>query len=484
MPSALIDRLSSLRKKYGFHINKVKAPSREVIVHHNVKSAEDTEAARNPTISAPDPHPSTRSILSTPNDITYFETLFDSQVTPLLRFCGTYSPEQQSTILSLAKCYVTPYLGPAPTIDPVTGGLVCAFPSYMCDDHSPVEYSLKFGREGMEVRFSVEPLSCTGRNVDNLEVARMQLEDIKVVAGRGFNAASFNKLKECIAGANAAGRPENNQRFTQFFVGLDFGKEGILAKGYCISVLADLEDPSANVAAIDRFADVMGVGEAWEVVKGYAREVKEIEGVGACYDIISADYTDDNQRVKIYARYSLTTPTLLLQHLTLNNRITIPNLETYASTIWSTFFESHTHLTGPNKILYYYDLRPNGKIGTSKVYIPVLRHYKTESETARRVCRLLRAFNVVTEADAPFEEKYMELLSNLYPYRSLDGRNGGQTHLGISFKADGSTPELIQYFNSEVYAPERSRTGAPTVVLQSDQVWEWQKQFVPAGGDC
>ncbi|KAJ3046693.1 hypothetical protein HK097_000628 [Rhizophlyctis rosea] len=222
----------------------------------------------------------------------------------------------------------------------------------------------------------------------------------------------------------------------------------------------------------------MGVGEAWRKVREYAEEVYASEGITSCYDIISADYVaaEKNQRVKMYARYSISTPALLIQHLTLNNRVHIPNIETYAQTIWETFFEHTDTLTGPNKINYYYDIRPNGKIGTSKVYVPVIRHYKNEEETARRVCSLLRAFGCV-EGDEGFEVRYLGLVKNLYPYRDVSKRNGGHTHMGISFKSDGSPPELIQYFNAELYAPERTETGAPTIVRNSSDMWEWQKQF-------
>ncbi|KAJ3035887.1 hypothetical protein HK097_003998, partial [Rhizophlyctis rosea] len=262
----LLHRLAQLRKKLN---NKLDAPAgrQHVSVTHTSKkslSNDDSKQLsivrpRASTISFPPPSrpdPAT-SIYPSPSDVKYFETLFEQQVTHFLNFCHSYTPLQKFTVLALAKRYIAPYLGPAPTVDPTTGGLVCPFPSYMCDDHSPIEYSIKFSQgEPMEVRFSVEPLSASCTNEDNLRITEKLLQDIAEVATEGFDPAPFEKLKSCIADANSRGRDGTpaDQKFTQMMVALDFGGSGITVKGYCVSVLADLANPTGNIRQIGEFA--------------------------------------------------------------------------------------------------------------------------------------------------------------------------------------------------------------------------------------
>lgn len=77
----------------------------------------------------------------------------------LLALCG-YSQDAMDQHARFICSYIIPALGDPPTISSATGLLRPTFPSYMCDDYSPIEYGIAWTKPDKPCpRFAIEAIS-------------------------------------------------------------------------------------------------------------------------------------------------------------------------------------------------------------------------------------------------------------------------------------------------------------------------------------
>ncbi|KAF8486517.1 tryptophan dimethylallyltransferase-domain-containing protein [Gautieria morchelliformis] len=154
---------------------------------------------------------------------------------------GNYSPAQHSRHLDFSSEWVVPFLGPKPRS--INGKDVPVFNSYMCDDNTPIEFSVSWkpGNRNPMVRFSIEPLPPDEHTApSNIVAYGLQAMDslhraLQAPASTLSNylllePSRFTEISKNIGCSNVQGATI----VSNIFLGFDLLPSHAQAKAYCV----------------------------------------------------------------------------------------------------------------------------------------------------------------------------------------------------------------------------------------------------------
>lgn len=298
---------------------------------------------------------------------------------------ANYTPTQHSKHLEFFSQWVIPLLGPKPRY--INGKCVPTFKSYMCDDHTPVEFSLAWKSDNSKpmVRLSIEPLP-TDVQADQSQIVQyglFVLDNLQQTFQYPMSAFAnyfvmdaslfFNILKTIGF--------SNNQKgpviVSNIFLGFDLLPFQAQLKAYCVL--------SSSLDVVEKRALVS------KVISAYARDTAA-SAILAYFQSKSADWRStyspdpiiigvdctgtDDARIKIYIRYKVTDFDQIVDQFTLGGRVPV-SLACIAALrdLWCRFVgkdsDPFIRSSDTSGILFYYEFNTLKSLPSVKVYMPV-----------------------------------------------------------------------------------------------------------------
>ncbi|KAF8519642.1 aromatic prenyltransferase [Hysterangium stoloniferum] len=383
-----------------------------------------------------------------------------------------YPVHQQYRYLSFFYMVILPELGPAPAFD-------MPFRSYMTDDHSPMELSWQFDKDGGAVaRFAIDPVRRQSEGDARGPMGLFQdMASLKVLApGVDLDwchtCADMLTLQNTPPAAQENGTPEYP---SQYFVGFDFSSAGIVLKAYFLpETRSTLTSVSKTTLVTDCLTVLSTPSSACPSPQDLLTPWKK---VASFFDSLPADLTPNinivavdcvpskQNRVKIYARTPRTSLSNLRRFLTLGRDLHTTSAATQRAyeqikLMWYLLFPALAdpkfddveapvsdpgHLTGG--LLWYYELRGGHPEPFPKVYLPVRHLCRDDEQVVQAVETFYRTVGNVSAAD-----RYARDVRETFSHRPLSSRAGIHTY--ITFAAKQDDVEITSYFNPECYAPE------------------------------
>jgi DMATS type aromatic prenyltransferase len=311
-----------------------------------------------------------------------------------------YSKASQSLHRSFFSKGVAYSLGPYPT----ETGQGKTWNSFMTDDHTPLELSWSWSARDSTpaVRYAAEPIGWfAGSSADpmNTKAGNKCLEDALPWAPsmdlqwyRHFSQALVTTSET----ATTEKAPANSDSPSQTFIAFDLEEETMMVKYYFLPSCKAASLSKSNLSlAVESILSLQDLGHELQTPLGVVVDYISsfpIESQPHVL-ILAVDCLEPRRsRVKIYVRFHQTSFDNMIDAMSLGGALpsfspaTLRDLED----LWcSCFGVDHTSSPLENVqhrtagLLYYYELRGNKVLPTSKVYLPV-RHYATNDDQAAR----------------------------------------------------------------------------------------------------
>ncbi|KAH9918661.1 tryptophan dimethylallyltransferase-domain-containing protein [Fomitopsis serialis] len=397
---------------------------------------------------------------------------------------SAYPASVQSAYMAMFYLIVCPEFGTSPYLaspsigSPFTMGasgqgtdrspLHQHFPSYMTDDHSPIELSCIYGRgRSPQIRFAIDPITCPRvfqQLADTLSLVDADLTWCLICA-------------EELAVPNAARIPKHPSRY---FVGFDLGPQSLHLKAY---FMTEARASSLGVPKLELVAAVVrrlssiphdplpNLMIAWGTLHKFLTSLPA--HLAPSVDIVAVDCVPSREnRLKVYVRTSRASFSNLRHHMTLGGtqetRTTSSALK-MASAFWKLLFSNlpdgdepdvaQERLRHPTSgLLFYFELRGDSTIPLPKVYIPV-RHLCPDDECIVRAVEMTYAMIGLEDA----KQQYGNFVRGSFTHRPLSVHAGIHTYVAFAAKPDKA--EITTYFSPECFGPEREAEAVPSVRL-------------------
>ncbi|CAD6910953.1 unnamed protein product [Tilletia controversa] len=412
--------------------------------------------------------PSTTGYGPSPEDLDFWRGAVASPLLVMLQQ-ARYSAEAINVFENFLEVYVLPALGCAP--QKTARGWEFAFPSFMNDNHSPVEIGLSWTKGQPSVKFSIEPIGCPSdagsSMLSNLHAAERLLQRLQA-GGLG----SFERLRDLAQCCISEEQDETSEARSQVFVAFDLQRSGnVLVKAY---LMPHARASSSQFDVVDQaIQSVKADGTAWSTIESYYHSLYPSERPEAV--ILSTDCSNDSTaRIKVYFRYRTNEIASVLQHMSLGGRIasgwerTLPQLwhavlseQKQDGTTSLRTIDDRSETTGG--VLIYYDFSRSEDEATSKIYLPVRHWASTDQAIARGLSDYLRqSVHNATSSTCNSEQPllYDDVLRLFADPIELEGCRGLQNYVCAGQKKDGRI-DLSIYLNP---LPRTSRIPNSAVI--------------------
>ncbi|KAE8231331.1 hypothetical protein CF326_g3655 [Tilletia indica] len=407
-------------------------------------------------------------------DLEFWRRSLASPLLEILRQTQ-YSTEAIDAFKNLIDTLVLPALGRAPQR---TGqGWNFAFPSFMNDNHCPVEIGLTWEKGQPSVKFSIEPIGCPSgdefQTLANLLAAERLCQALSA-AGLG----NFDRLRDLAKHCICEEYDGDLLQGSQVFVAFDLKRSGkIFAKAYLMPHARAKRTSASNFEVVDEaIRRVHADGTAWSKVCSYYHSLCPSERPEPV--VLSTDCSDDaSARIKIYFRYRTKDFESVLQHLSLGGRISA-GWDRSLRQLWDAVLSEQkqdettclrtisddSEATGG--VLIYYDFSESEDEATAKIYLPV-RHWAASDQAAAeglsQYLQMSQSFlpthfgtsSTHDNVSQPF--LYERVLQQFAQPFDLQGR-GLQNYVCIGQKKDGRV-DLSVYLNP--LPPQMSGISTP-----------------------
>ncbi|KAJ7033904.1 tryptophan dimethylallyltransferase-domain-containing protein [Mycena alexandri] len=325
-----------------------------------------------------------------------------------------------------------------------------AYPSWMTDDHTPLELSLAFGKTGDPlVRFAIEASALPHAGDRSIRTLRNALQrlSLSLVMKPEFNLDWFDICAEELLLADTQQPLESKGHpVSETFIGFDCDHYSAGMKIYfapCIRALVTKESPEQMLAQL---APRLGLETPWTKITQFLSRFPP--GVRPEIEIVAVDCVPGVQnRLKIYFRTDLVSYAQLEYFITLGGALPSADVAAgleKASLLWDAF-TSDGSAAGFRSGLVYYELRQNREEPSSKVYLPVRRGLPNDLAIVKSITSL--------EPRLSGSSPYPRFVQTVFSHRSLSARSGIHTYACCTVKPGGG--DISLYYSPEAFAPER-----------------------------
>jgi DMATS type aromatic prenyltransferase len=365
-----------------------------------------------------------------------------------------YSSLDQLKALSFFYRWVTPRLGPKP-ISPEA-----IWKSFMTDDHSPVEYSWKwgFGDSAPEIRYSIEPIgNYAGAALDllNKKATSDLLAQLCRSGQPGVDLEWFVHFKHALLGPGTPASEAGVTRQSTLFVAFEVTSGLMGVKAYFIPVNAHGNSAGDQISRAVVSTGCLNLA-AMNQLNSFLRD--DIYGQTVKPFMLGIDCVRPiNSRLKVYSRSLGTTFELVRRVMSIGGRRkNIMEAENHLHTLWKLIlnlpddFPTDRELPyNPHEtagLLFYFDVAPMSQLPDVKVYIPV-RHYSPGDDVA--ACGLVRYLK--SQSQGAYAQQYLETLKALATKEDKSTSNGLQTYISCAYRKNALV--ITSYLNPQCYHP-------------------------------
>ncbi|CAF2934096.1 unnamed protein product [Rotaria sp. Silwood2] len=349
--------------------------------------------------------------------------------------------------------FIAPYLGPEPCSPKAE------WKSYINDDYSPIEmtYSFKTNDKHPTVKCIFEPIE---KNQYNGQLSNISAS-LKFLAAMKFAKLPINYdiLLLLIESFCIENFHQDNYHLCFGFDFQDNESDYPLIKAY-VGSNSDRSPGSVPMHHhVSKIMNLLKLNKAWKCVCDYLKILtndncpSDID----CFSVDCLDNNDDNLRIKVYIRYFTCEKNDLIQHLTLNNRLSNTNIDfNYVLKQWDYFLNNKkiSCLNDNNvtkSFLVYYEFnqsKPDCPI-SAKFYFPIRHYIENDQFLTYKIAKYLNGIG--------FEKyggmNYINHINNLCKHRPLDKRTGFHRLTAGSLSKENL--EFKLYYSPELYAAER-----------------------------
>ncbi|KAK4153857.1 aromatic prenyltransferase, partial [Chaetomidium leptoderma] len=379
------------------------------------------------------------------------------QLSRLMQMAG-YSKDSQAIHRAFFAHNVAPALGPCPDGTTTTA----QWPSFMTDDHSPVEFSWAWSekRPTPSVRYSAEPIGwLAGSDADPLNT-----KAAVGLLGRTLPLAPSLDLHwyRHFLGATTTNTPSRlHDPLSQTFIAFDLEHDGMVVKYYFVPTLKALSLGKSNLELAEDAILALPSPPNTKNATGFEVPLRAVtdfirshpEPLQPAVEIVAVDCVDPAQsRIKIYVRSRETTFASVVHMLTLGGSLPPLSARVRASLeeLWCAVFgveDCRQDLAGTNHrtagMLYYYELKAGGAKVGAKVYLPVRHYAKSDDQIARGLSGYLAKRGKGLEGGMSYYDGVAALCSRK--------RTGLGFHTYITCAVKGDELNINAYFNPQVY---------------------------------
>ncbi|KAK0739371.1 tryptophan dimethylallyltransferase-domain-containing protein [Apiosordaria backusii] len=379
------------------------------------------------------------------------------QLSRLMQMAG-YSKDSQAIHRAFFAENVAPALGPCP--DGTT--TMPQWPSFMTDDHTPVEFSWAWSEKSSTpcVRYSAEPIGwLAGSDADPLNTkATIGLLGRTLPLAPNLDLYWYRHL----LGALTTNTPTSSHHpLSQTFTAFDLERDSMTVKYYFLPTHKALSLGKSNLELAEDAilalpspcrTDLNGFESPLRTVTDFIRSHPTPSQ--PTVEIVAVDCVDPAlSRIKIYVRSRETTFDSVVRMLTLGGGLPPLSEDARSSLVelWCGVFgvsDTKEQLSAKNHrtagILYYYELKAGGKVG-AKVYLPVRHYGKSDEQIARGLSGYLTKRGKGLNGGMSYYDGVAALCGN----RTRLSRLGFHTYITCAVK--GNDLNINAYFNPQVY---------------------------------
>ncbi|KAJ6471943.1 tryptophan dimethylallyltransferase-domain-containing protein [Mycena sanguinolenta] len=339
---------------------------------------------------------------------------------------------------------------------PLLGPPGCSYPSWMTDDHTPLEFSLTRGSTSeLLVRFAIEPSALPLAGDRSVGTLRNTLQSLSLSLDMkpDFDLEWFDICAKHLLLADVHSLPEHMDHcpVSEVFIGFDCAHYSAAMKVYFMPRIRALATKESSEDMLTLATTGMGLEKPWmEVIRFLSRfalnDRPEIE-------IVAVDCVPGaKNRLKIYFRTHLLSYAHMEDFLTLGGALSDVSVGLRKARLLWNAMTSGTP-TGSTRYfpsgLIYYELRQNRDLPSSKVYLPVHRYLPND----------LTISKAIESLDFPlsFSTAYSSFAQAVFSHRALSARTGIHTYVCCTVKPGGG--DISLYYSPEAFAPERTASG-------------------------
>ncbi|KAK2038976.1 aromatic prenyltransferase [Colletotrichum somersetense] len=373
-----------------------------------------------------------------------------------LLFAAGYSITDQLEALRFFYHLVTPRLGPRPS------GSKAEWKSFMTDDHTPIEYSWKwgFGGEAPEVRYSIESIGhYAGASPDPLnQIATCDfLAQLYGNGLQGLDLEWFDHFKHTLLGPGTPASKAKVVSQSTLFMAFEISHGPVGVKAYFIPV----EAPGyKSVNQIFRAIASAGCCNPAATSRLHSFFRNDVHGRTINPFMLGIDcIIPSESRLKIYARSRITTFDLVRRVMSIGGqRRGIEEAEKQLHRLWKLVLglsddapadkelSSNSHETAG--VLFYFDVASMAVLPDVKVYIPVRHYAPSDKVAAQGLVHYLKS-----QGRSAYVQQYLEALDTLATRESGGDSRGVQTYISCAYKKDKLV--ITSYLSPQCYHPSR-----------------------------
>ncbi|KAJ6584488.1 aromatic prenyltransferase, partial [Mycena capillaripes] len=369
---------------------------------------------------------------------------------PIISFMRrqNYPENSLDAYIVLFRDEILPLLGPFKTS--------AVYPSWLTDDHTPVEFSLLLGsRTKSSVRFAFEPLALSLAGDHSIATLRRTLEQLAraFTLEPKFDLEWFDICANELLLSEAQTRAVTDLPASETWIGFDCAHYSACAKVYFMPRVRSFALKETVEDMMLRTTTRLGLDKPWAKISQFLSRF--LPGDRPEIDIVAIDCIPGaKNRFKIYFRVDLVSYAQIEYFLTLGGMVSTADI--YAG-LRNTrlMWDAMTNVNGtPTKSFYfpaaliYYELKLADDMPSSKVYLPVRRYHSNDLETSRGVEHLVSQLSDTSTAN----EGYADFMQTTFSHRMLSTRTGIHTYVGCTVKPSGSS--ISVYYNAEAFAAE------------------------------
>lgn len=351
----------------------------------------------------------------------------------------------------------------APSLGAKPEGPEAEWKSFMTDDHSPVEYSWKWGSGGgaPEIRYSVEPIGRrAGSSADplNQEATCDLLTRLRAGKLPGLDLEWFEHFKSELLGPGTPASKAAVASQSTLFLAFEVGAGPVGVKAYFIPVEAPGNSAMnqisravasagcSSLAAFTRLNDFLSSDPYGRTVKPFMLGI----------DCVSPA----ESRIKIYSRSRATSFNLVRRVMSIGGlREGIADAEEELRRLWGLVlgleeaFAAEAELEGNDAhetagVLFYFDVAAKAALSDVKVYIPVRHYARSDRAAAEGLVAYLES-----QGRAGYGRQYLEMIEMLATRNGASGSAGVQTYISCAHKKGKLV--VTSYLTPQCYHPSR-----------------------------
>ena len=369
-----------------------------------------------------------------------------------------YPIHQQYEILLFHYYIIIPKLGPRPSLTQSK-----PWKSFMTDDHSPIEYSWKWGLVGerSEVRYSVELIGpSAGTKLDPLnQIATKELLLQLTSVFPGLNLKWFDHFSQTLFPRTCDTTVDENADYSSStFLAFEFLKKDIAVKAYFMP-----RNPSnfGNILSSSISEAIQMIGQQDLDFKSFAvlQDFLKHDQDGSILRMVmlAIDLVEPAQsRIKIYLRSNTISLAHVCAVMSLGGRksVAAEAIEELRQ-LWYEIHASSTGLPPSTELpfqdhytagaIFHVDVQPGNPTPDIKFYFPVRHYSSSDLAVGQGLTRFLTQRGRGECADG-----YMKVLAELAGRHSLEENCGYQTYISCAFQKGQLA--ITSYLSPQVYS--------------------------------